>query len=83
MPDMSNWSLNEVKTYCNLIGLNLEYSGYGYVTNQSIAPNTVNRFSKHDFKHSARVMQLFLDKVPKLCSKCSCYYNEFLTKNHL
>ena len=41
MPDMSNWSLNEVKTYCNLIGLNLEYSGYGYVTNQSIAPNTL------------------------------------------
>ena len=41
MPDMSNWSLNEVKTYCNLIDLNLEYSGYGYVTNQSIAPNTL------------------------------------------
>lgn len=40
MPDMSGWSLNDVKTYCNLVGIKLEYSGYGYVTTQSIAANT-------------------------------------------
>ena len=41
MPDMTNWSLNDVKTYCNLIGLKFEYSGYGYVKSQSIPPNTI------------------------------------------
>ena len=41
MPDMTNWSLNDVKTYCNLIGLKFEYSGYGYVKSQSIPPNTL------------------------------------------
>ena len=41
MPDMTNWSLNEVKTYCNLVGLKLESNGYGYVKSQSIPPNTI------------------------------------------
>ncbi len=40
MPNMSNWSLNDVKTYCNLVGIKLEYSGYGYVVSQSIEAGT-------------------------------------------
>lgn len=41
MENLKGWSLSEVKTYCNLIGLNLEYSGYGYVINQSIEENAI------------------------------------------
>lgn len=41
MPNIIGWSLNEVKTYCDLVGINLEYSGYGYVTSQSIAEGTL------------------------------------------
>ncbi len=41
MTDLTGWSLNEVKTYCNLLGLSLDYTGYGYVTSQSIAPETI------------------------------------------
>lgn len=41
MPNMTGWSLSDVKNYCNLIGLNLEYNGYGYVLTQSLAQDTV------------------------------------------
>lgn len=41
MENLKGWSLSEVKTYCNLIGLKLEYNGYGYVINQSIEEKTV------------------------------------------
>lgn len=41
MENLKGWSLSEVKTYCNLIGLKLEYNGYGYVINQSIEENAV------------------------------------------
>ena len=41
MPNLTNWSLNDVKTYANLIGITLEYNGYGYVTSQSIAAGTI------------------------------------------
>ena len=41
MPNMTGWSLSDVKNYCNLIGLNLEYKGYGYVLTQSLAQDTV------------------------------------------
>ena len=41
MPNLIGWSLTDVKNYCNLIGLKLEYSGYGYVTSQSLAPDTI------------------------------------------
>ena len=41
MPDMTGWSLSDVKNYCNLIGLALDYSGYGYVVSQSLANDTV------------------------------------------
>ena len=41
IPNLTDWSLTDVKNYCNLIGLKLEYSGYGYVTSQSLAPDTI------------------------------------------
>ena len=41
MPDMTGWSLGDVQTYCDLIDLKLEYSGYGYVVSQSIAVGTI------------------------------------------
>ena len=41
MKNLKGWSLSEVKTYCNLIGLKLEYNGYGYVINQSIEKNAI------------------------------------------
>ncbi len=41
IPNLTGWSLTDVKNYCNLIGLKLEYSGYGYVTSQSLAPDTI------------------------------------------
>lgn len=41
MPDVTSWSLNEIKTFCSLINLKLEYSGYGYVKSQSINKDTV------------------------------------------
>lgn len=41
MENLKGWSLSEVKTYCNLIGLRLEYNGYGYVINQSIEENAI------------------------------------------
>lgn len=36
MPDMTNWSLNEVKTFCNLTNVTCNFNGYGYVISQSI-----------------------------------------------
>ena len=41
MSDMTGWSLSDVQTYCDLIDLKLEYSGYGYVVSQSIAAGTI------------------------------------------
>lgn len=41
MKNLKGWSLSEVKTYCNLIGLKLEYNGYGYVINQSVEENAI------------------------------------------
>jgi penicillin-binding protein 2B len=38
MEDLKGWSLNEVRTYTNLLGINLNTEGYGYVVNQSITP---------------------------------------------
>ena len=36
MPDLHNWSLLEVKTFAKLANININYTGYGYVNNQSI-----------------------------------------------
>ena len=41
MEDMTGWSINDVKTYTELLGIKLEYNGYGYVTSQSIDVGTV------------------------------------------
>ncbi len=40
MPDITGWSRSEVNTFCNLIGLKVEYSGYGYVKTYSIKKGT-------------------------------------------
>ena len=40
IPDMSGWSINDVRTYANLAGITLTYEGYGYVESQSIEANT-------------------------------------------
>ena len=40
MEDINGWSLNEVMTYANLLGVELKTEGYGYVNSQSIAPGT-------------------------------------------
>ena len=36
MENIIGWSLSDVKTYCELIGLKLDVQGYGYVVSQSI-----------------------------------------------
>lgn len=40
MEDITGWSLNEVMTYTNLLGIELKTDGYGYVTSQSIEAGT-------------------------------------------
>ena len=40
LPNFKNWSLSEVKTYCKLAGINLTYTGYGYVISQSVEENS-------------------------------------------
>lgn len=41
MENLTGWSIGEVKTYCDILGLKLEYSGYGYVKSQSIEAGAV------------------------------------------
>ncbi|SEN63541.1 penicillin-binding protein 2B [Amphibacillus marinus] len=41
MPDLSGWSLRNVIEFSNLLQLNLEVIGSGYLTEQSIEPGTV------------------------------------------
>lgn len=38
MPNMKNWSTNEVGSYCNLLGIKYNISGYGRVVSQSVEP---------------------------------------------
>lgn len=40
MLDLTGWSLNDVSNYCEMIGLKLDYTGYGYVKSQSIPADT-------------------------------------------
>lgn len=40
MENIIGYSLNEVMTYCNLLGIELYTNGYGYVTEQSIEVGT-------------------------------------------
>ena len=41
MPDIMSWSENEVVTFCNLIGLKYNISGYGEVVSYSIPSGTI------------------------------------------
>ena len=41
MENLTGWSLSEVKTYANLLDIKLEFTGYGYVTSQSIEAGTI------------------------------------------
>ncbi|MBE6157107.1 MAG: PASTA domain-containing protein [Firmicutes bacterium] len=40
MEDLTGWSLSEVMTYTNLLGIDLITNGYGYVNNQNIVAGT-------------------------------------------
>lgn len=41
MPDVTNWSENEITTFCNFIGLKYTLNGSGHVTNVSIPAGSV------------------------------------------
>lgn len=41
MENIIGWSINDVKTYAEMLGLKLDYNGYGYVTSQSIDAGTI------------------------------------------
>lgn len=40
MPSMLNWTSNEVGSYCNLVGVDYNISGYGRVSSQSVEEGT-------------------------------------------
>jgi penicillin-binding protein 2B len=40
LPSFYNWAYRDILTYCNLINLNCQFTGYGYGTNQSIEKGT-------------------------------------------
>ncbi len=40
LEDLTGWSLNEIKTYANILGLKININGYGYVTSQSMPAGT-------------------------------------------
>lgn len=41
MPDITGWSRGDVQTLSTLLGINVEFSGYGYVKKYSIKKDTV------------------------------------------
>ncbi|MBE6158733.1 MAG: penicillin-binding protein [Firmicutes bacterium] len=41
MPDITNWSESEVKTFASLVGIECNINGYGKVVSQSIEKNTI------------------------------------------
>ena len=41
MPDITNWSESEVKTFAGLVGIECNINGYGKVVSQSIEKNTI------------------------------------------
>ena len=41
MPDIINWSKKDVQGLLNLLKINYEFDGYGFVTEQSILKNTI------------------------------------------
>ena len=40
LPNMKNWTTNEIGSYCNLLGIAYNINGYGRVINQSVAAGT-------------------------------------------
>lgn len=41
MPDITGWSLSDVRRFVEYCNINFEYSGHGYVVKQSIKPKTI------------------------------------------
>ncbi len=41
IPNLINWSRNDVENYCTLANINCHFNGYGYVIGQSIPPDTI------------------------------------------
>lgn len=41
MPDVGDWSVNEIITYCNMVGINYKINGYGKLENVSIVKDTL------------------------------------------
>ena len=41
MPDITGWSLTDVRRFAEYANINFEYSGHGYVVKQSIKPKTI------------------------------------------
>ena len=41
MPDISGWSRNDVQTLASLIGIEVNFNGYGYVKSYSIKKDTI------------------------------------------
>lgn len=41
MPSIIGWSRSEIINLCNLLGIEYEFEGYGYATNQSIKEGTI------------------------------------------
>ena len=53
IPDMTNWSMGDVKTYCTLTKLKCEFNGYGYVISQSFpagSPITIDSTIQFELK---------------------------------
>lgn len=46
MPDITGWSSSEVMSFCNLIGLNYKFNGYGTVKEFSITKDTIIDLTK-------------------------------------
>ncbi|MGM8214377.1 penicillin-binding protein [Bacillaceae bacterium W0354] len=47
MPDITNWTLRDVLTLVDLLNMNIDYIGNGFVTNQSIRPNAIINADSH------------------------------------
>ncbi len=55
LPSMINWTTNEVGSYCNLLGIDYNISGYGRVVAQSVpAGTTIDAGTKVDFTLNKR-----------------------------
>lgn len=56
LADMSNWSKKEVMTYLNIIGLDYNIDGYGYLVSQSIEPgSSVKKGDKIDLSFQEKI----------------------------